>query len=168
MSHERRPMTDRSWPLTVSSTWFCPPRHVRAVSICSENTFSVLRFGSWFWVRLQFPQLREFQEHVIRVQRRDDQSGNTVANAATGNVVAKKRERWMAGKLQQARAATAFLHLFRGVGGVSVDGLEVLGDIAVGKVFDFAIQAADRAVDADSFVDDCPVHFALRRSYRRS
>ena len=35
---ERRTMTDRAFrPLTVSRTWFWPPRQVRAVSMWSEN-----------------------------------------------------------------------------------------------------------------------------------
>ena len=35
---ERGAVADARRPLTVSSTWFWPPRQVRAVSMCSENT----------------------------------------------------------------------------------------------------------------------------------
>jgi hypothetical protein len=34
---EHRAMAGGAHPSTVSSTWFWPPRQVRAVSMCSEN-----------------------------------------------------------------------------------------------------------------------------------
>ena len=63
------------------------------------------------------------------------------------DVVAQEGERRMAGQLQQPGAAAALAHLARGVGGVAVDGLEVIGDVAVGVVLQLAAQLADRSVD---------------------
>ena len=37
MRDQRGAMADARRPLTVSRTWFCPPRQVRAVSMWREN-----------------------------------------------------------------------------------------------------------------------------------
>ena len=56
---------------------------------------------------LKLPELRELQADVVRVHRRNDEPGNAVADAATGEVVAKKRERGMPCDVQQARATAS-------------------------------------------------------------
>ena len=42
-------------------------------------------------------RLRQLQEHVIRVEHRDDEPRAAVAESAAQHVVAQERERWMAG-----------------------------------------------------------------------
>ena len=93
---------------------------------------------------LQLPELRELQEHVVGVHRRDDEAGHAVAEAAAGDVVAQEGERRMAGELQQAGAPAVLVHLPRGQRRVAVDRLEVLGDVAVGVVLDLAAQLPRR------------------------
>src|SRR5262249_31318024 len=101
---------------------------------------------------LKLAQLGKFQKHVIRVHRPDDESRNAVADAAARNVIAQECQRRMAGELQQARATAGFLHLHGGVRRVAIDGLEVIGNIAIRVVFDLAVEATDGAVDGDRFV----------------
>src|SRR5262245_52139818 len=101
---------------------------------------------------MQLTKLRKLQEHVIRIERRDDESRYAVADAALRDVVAQKGQWRMAGELEHARSAAAFLHLFRRVGRVPIDGLEMFGDIAVRVVFELAVEPSDAAVDADRFV----------------
>ena len=83
----RRARRAGRWPAghsTVSSTWFWPPRHVRAVSMWRENIHGSAVRGSGLRVMLwsEFPELRKLEEHVVAVHRRDDQAGGTVAKAA--------------------------------------------------------------------------------------
>src|SRR5256884_8222999 len=59
---------------------------------------------------LQLPQLRELQEHVIRVERRDDEAGRAVADAAVRQIIAKERERRVAGELQESGAPRSEEH----------------------------------------------------------
>ena len=117
-------------PLTVSSTWFWPPRQVRAVSMWRENigyqaqtsatanqlTASASSRCACFVAAallLQLPQLRELQEHVVRVQRRDDAARRAPSRMPPrSDVVAQERQRRMAGELRAAPARRPLrLHL---------------------------------------------------------
>jgi hypothetical protein len=53
----------------------------------------------------------------------------------------------MAGDLQEARAPSPFVHIARGEGRVSIDSLEVIGDVAVRVVLKLVRQAVDAAVN---------------------
>src|SRR5436309_13298480 len=71
---------------------------------------------------LQFPQLGKLQKDVIRVQRRDDETGNPVTNAAAKKIVPREGERRVSADLKESRAAAAFMHLPGGKGRVPIDG----------------------------------------------
>src|SRR5262245_58744296 len=101
---------------------------------------------------MQLPELRELQKDVIAVERRDDQPGRAVANAAARDVVAKKRERRMAGELQDSGAPPRLVHLFRRVRRVSIDSLEMFRDVAVRVVLQLAAQLTDVAARGDRLV----------------
>ena len=57
-----------SRPVTSCRTWFWPPRQVRAVSMWTERT-SRLMLSRSIAAGPMRPQLRELQEHVVRVHR---------------------------------------------------------------------------------------------------
>src|SRR4051812_1184488 len=111
----RWPMARR--PLTVSSTWFWPPRHVRAVSTCSENTlFRVL----------QFAQLGELQQHVVRIQRRNRKPRHAFAESTLRDVIAEERERRVRDDVEGGGAPAGLVHLLRRQRRVAIDGFEMI------------------------------------------
>src|SRR5262249_18583815 len=83
---------------------------------------------------LQLPQLREFQQDVVAVHGRHDQSHRSLPDSPAQDVVAHEGERRMSGDLHQAGALTALEHLACGVGRVSVDGFEMVGDVSIREV----------------------------------
>src|SRR5438046_5656738 len=132
-------------PLTVSRTWFCPPRQVRAESTCRENIGRV--------ALLQLAKLRKLQEHVVGIERRDDESGDPVSKSTTREVVAQKRERRVQRQPRQSRARALLVHLAGGKCRVSIDGLQVVGDVAVWEMLQLAGQTADAPTNDDPLVD---------------
>src|SRR5947209_5250754 len=117
-------------PLTVSRTWFCPPRQVRAVSMWSENMVQ----GSAFRVRrseFQFPEFGEFQRHVIRVHARNRQPGPSVQKPALEDVIAKEGELRLHEQIERRRAPALLEHLLRRERRVVLDRLHVLVDVAI-------------------------------------
>ena len=101
---------------------------------------------------LKLPEFREFQEHVVRVHRRDDEPRHAVGDAAFEQVVAQEGQRRVAGDLQPAGAAAILVHLACGVGRVAIDRFQVIGDVAVREVLQLFAKPADPAVDAQRFV----------------
>src|SRR5262249_18629522 len=167
-------------PLTVSSTWFWPPLQVRAVSTCKENMIGFGVPGSGFRVLVlvlvrvlvrtrtrtrtlnpepgtlnpfELAELRELEEHVIRVHPRDREAYRAVAESAAHDVVAQEREERMDGEVDGRGAAAGFVHLARRERRVAVDRLQVIGDVAVGVVLQLAPQPADFAAHGHCFVD---------------
>src|SRR5439155_23606750 len=58
----------------------------------------------------------------------------------------------MTGQLQESGAATALIHLPRGISRVPIDGLEVIRDVPIGEVLKLATQPADRSLDRHRLV----------------
>src|SRR5712691_7012744 len=81
----------------VNSQLSCSHARVSAALIVERGALRAER-------SFELPQLGELQEHVVRVERRDDEADRAVANAAVREVVAQERQRRMAGDLQQAGA----------------------------------------------------------------
>src|SRR5438876_10139365 len=102
---------------------------------------------------LKLPEFGELQKHVVAVQRRDDEADDAVPQAAPDNVVSQERQRRMEGELKDVGAAAALVHLLRGVGGVTIDRLEMIGDIAKGKVLKFSTEPPDGAPYRHRLVD---------------
>src|SRR4051812_33987606 len=85
-------------PLTVSRTWFCPPRQVLAVSMCSEN------------IVLEIAQFLEFEGNVLRVHAGNHQAGPAVHESALQDVVAEEGKLRLQGEVEGCRAPTLFEH----------------------------------------------------------
>ncbi len=58
----------------------------------------------------------------------------------------------MADQLQESCPPAALEHLTRGMGGVSVDGIEMIGDVPIGEVMQFSAQLADTTLYLDRLV----------------
>src|SRR5260370_32038166 len=87
---------------------------------------------------LKLAQLRELQEHVVAVERRNDQPRRTVADAAVRDVVAQERERRGGEQLEHPPAAAVPLPLPRGGRRVGIRSLEMIRDGAGGRVVKLA------------------------------
>src|SRR6476659_8160764 len=113
--------------------------------MCRENT-SVSRRSyrarpvggrGWRGV-LKLPELRELQEHVVPVHGRDDDADGAKTEAAFSHVVAQEGQRSVEEQVPDSRTASRLVHLARGVGRVAIDRLEMIRDVAIGKVLQLA------------------------------
>ena len=59
-------------------------------------------------------------------------------NAAACQVVAQEGERRVADKVPHRRPASSLVHLASRVGRIAIDGLQVIGDVAVGEVLELS------------------------------
>ena len=99
------------------------------------------------------PELRELQEHVVRVHRRDDEAGSAVADAAPQHVVAQERRRRMQREIGQPPPAGPLRTSARPPASCTGPSSRGGGDVAVGEVLQVVAQLADRAVGLHRFVD---------------
>src|SRR5262249_508015 len=101
---------------------------------------------------LKLPQLGELQEDVVAVHRRDDESGQAVADASARDVVAQEGEGRMRREIERARPSPRFVHLAGGVGRVAIDRLEMIGNVTIREVLELAAELAGRAAHVDRLV----------------
>ena len=101
---------------------------------------------------LPLPQLRQLQEHVVRVHARDDQAGHAVLEAAAQDVVAQERQGRVERQAREARARAFFVHLPRRQIRVPLHRLEMMRDVAIGVVLDLALERAGPSLDGHRLV----------------
>src|ERR1700730_1974009 len=102
---------------------------------------------------LKFPEFGKLQKNVVAVHHRNDEADHAVPHAAAEEVVAQKRKRRMEGELKHIGASAALVHLLRSVGGVAIDRLEMVGDIAKSKVLKLPSKLSDGATYDHPLVD---------------
>ena len=89
---------------------------------------------------LPLPELRQLQEHVIRVEHRHEQAGGAVLDAAAQDVVAEKRQRRVDEGLEGVRPAPFREPLLGRERRVAIDRRKVMRDVAVREVLQLVSQ----------------------------
>ena len=102
---------------------------------------------------LELPELYELEQHVVRVQQRDDQSCRALPEPAAEDIVPRERECRMHGDTPEPGVASILVELTGGDGGVAIDRLQMIGDRGIRIVLQLATESADRPADANRLVD---------------
>ena len=106
---------------------------------------------------LEFPQLGQFEEHVIRIHFRHEQADRAVAESPSQQVIADEGESRVEKHLERVGATPFRQPLLRRQRRVFINGREVMRDVAVRVMLEFVAKDAWWPVGFDRFVDSSSI-----------
>src|SRR2546423_14848390 len=102
-----------------------------SVTVRMSNFRRTSGLGSRASTTIQLPRFRHLQEHVIRVQHRDEQPRSTLRESALQDVVPQERERRMKNDARERDRASFFGPLLRRERRITIERREMMAEIPV-------------------------------------